>query len=277
MNYLQFDFIVPQGEKTEALIAVLGSYNFEGFEETEQCLKAFIAEDKLDGECVTTISQLFPDVSYKKSIIENINWNQQWEENFHPVIVSDFVAIRAHFHPAIAEVKHEIIITPKMSFGTGHHATTHMMIELMQAVNFAGKKVLDLGTGTGVLAILAEKMGATEVLAIDNDEWSIENSKENIIQNNCTAINIILEDSIKTPEKFEVILANINLNIILTNLPSIAAAAGDDADILLSGFLKQDEITVKNALITNSLLFISTLQIGEWIAVTAKNKIITSQ
>ncbi len=277
MNYLQFDFIVPQGEKTEALIAVLGSYSFEGFEETEQCLKAFIAEDKLDGESITAISKLFPHVSYKKSIIENINWNQQWEENFHPVIVSDFVAIRAHFHPAIAEVKHEIIITPKMSFGTGHHATTHMMIELMQAVNFAGKKVLDFGTGTGVLAILAEKMGAVEVLAIDNDEWSIENSKENITQNNCTAINIILDDSIKTPEKFEVILANINLNIILTNLTSIAAAASNDADILLSGFLKQDEITVKNALITNSLQFISTLQRGEWIAITAKNKLVASQ
>lgn len=276
MNYLQFDFIVPSGEKTEALIAVLGSFNFEGFEETEQCLKAFIAEDRLEDESITTIASLFPDVSYKKSIIENINWNQQWEENFHPVIVSDFVAIRAHFHPDITEVEHEIIITPKMSFGTGHHATTQMMIELMQAINFAGKNVLDFGTGTGVLAILAEKLGASEVLAIDNDEWSIENSKENIIQNNCTAINVKLGDSIKTPERFDVILANINLNIILTNLPSIAAAANDDTDILLSGFLKQDEITVRNALITNSLQFISTLQRGEWIAVTAKNNIITS-
>ncbi len=276
MNYLQFDFIVPSGEKTEVLIAVLGSLNFEGFEETEQCLKAFIAEDMLEDESIITIAGLFPEVSYKKTIIENINWNQQWEENFNPVIVSDFVAIRAHFHPSITEVEHEIIITPKMSFGTGHHATTHMMIELMQAINFAGKKVLDFGTGTGVLAILAEKLGASAVLAIDNDEWSIENSKENITQNNCTAINIILDDSIKTPERFDVILANINLNIILTNLPSIAAAVSDDTDILLSGFLKQDEITVRNALTTNSLQFISTLQRGEWMAVTAKNKIITS-
>jgi len=277
MNYLQFDFIVPQGQETEALIAVLGSYNFEGFEETDLCLKAFIAEDKLEDESIVTIAGLFPDISYKKSIIENINWNQQWEENFHPVIVSDFVAIRAHFHPAITEVQHEIIITPKMSFGTGHHATTHMMIELMQAINFGGKKVLDFGTGTGVLAILAEKMGAAEVLAIDNDEWSIENSRENFVQNNCTATNIILDDSIKTSEKFEVILANINLNIILTNLPLIAAAANNTADIVLSGFLHQDESTIKNALITNSFQYTSTLQRGEWIAITAKNKLINLQ
>ena len=270
MNYLQFDFIVPSGEKTEALIAVLGSFNFEGFEETEQCLKAFIAEDMLENESITTIAGLFPDVSYKKSVIENINWNQQWEENFHPVIVENFVAIRAHFHPAITEVEHEIIITPKMSFGTGHHATTYMMIEQMQEINFVGKKVLDFGTGTGVLAILAEKKGAIDILAIDNDEWSIENSKENITQNNCTAIKIIFKDFIKTPDKFDVILANINLNIILTNLPSIAAAANDTAVILLSGFLKHDEITIKNALITNSLEHTSTLQRGDWIAITAK-------
>lgn len=271
MNYLQFDFIVPSGEKTEALIAVLGSFNFEGFEETEQCLKAFIAEGLLEDESITTIAGLFPDISYKKSIIENINWNQQWEENFHPVIVGDFVAIRAHFHPPVNSVQHEIIITPKMSFGTGHHATTHMMIEQMQSINFAGKKVLDFGTGTGVLAILAEKMGAAEVLGIDIDEWSIENSKENFVQNNCTAINIILDDSIKTPGKFDVILANINLNIVLINLQSIAAAANDTANILLSGFLKQDEITIKNALITKGLEYKSTMQRGEWIAITAKN------
>ena len=116
MNYLQFDFIVPSGEKTEALIAVLGSFNFEGFEETEPCLKAFIAEDMLEDENISTIAALFPDVSYKKFIIQNINWNQQWEDNFHPVFVDNFVAIRAHFHSAITEVEHEIIITPKNEF-----------------------------------------------------------------------------------------------------------------------------------------------------------------
>ena len=275
MNYLQFDFEVTAGEKTDALIAVLGSFNFEGFEETDFCLKAFIAEDKLDAESITKITALFPDILYKKYTIENINWNQQWEENFHPVIVRDFVAIRAHFHPPITDVQHEIIITPKMSFGTGHHATTHMMIELMQAVNFEDKTVLDFGTGTGVLAILAEKMGAAKVLAVDNDEWSIENSKENFGQNNCTAIKIVFENSIKTAQKFDVILANINLNIILSNLNTIAAAATENAIILLSGFLKQDEEFIKSALKSNRLQYENTLQRGEWIAITAEKKKIT--
>ena len=277
MNYLQFDFEVTPGEKTEALIAVLGNFNFEGFEETDVCLKAFIAEDKLGRESIAVITELFPDVLYKKSIIENINWNQQWEENFHPVIVENFVAIRAHFHPVIANVQHEIIITPKMSFGTGHHATTHMMIELMQAINFKDKKVMDFGTGTGVLAILAEKMGAAKVLAIDNDEWSIKNSKENFATNNCTAITLLFDSSIKATHKFDVILANINLNIILNNLSSIAAAANESAQIVLCGFLKQDETAIKNALIANYLDYKNTLQRGEWIAITAEKKKITLQ
>ncbi len=276
MNYLQFDFEVTPGEKAEALIAVLGNFNFEGFEETDTCLKGFIAEDKLDAESIITISELFPNILYKKSSIENINWNQQWEENFHPVIIGDFVAIRAHFHPSVTDVQHEIIITPKMSFGTGHHATTHMLIELMQAINFEDKKVLDFGTGTGVLAILAEKMGAAEVLAIDNDEWSIENSKENFVENHCEAINIVLDDSIKTLHKFDVILANINLNIILGNLNTMAASANENAIILLSGFLKQDEQAIKSALTSNNLVYKNTLQRGEWIAIVVENKKINS-
>ncbi len=275
MNYLQFDFEVIPGEKTEALIAVLGNFNFEGFEETDVCLKAFIAEDKLGSESIAAITELFPDILYKKSIIENINWNKQWEDNFHPVIVEDFVGIRAHFHPVITNVQHEIIITPKMSFGTGHHATTHMMIELMQAINFKDKKVMDFGTGTGVLAILAEKMGATKVLAIDNDEWSIENSKENFGKNNCTAITLSFNNSIKATHNFDVILANINLNIILNNLGSIAAAVNKSAHIVLSGFLKQDENAIKNALKANHLDYKNTLQRGEWIAITAENNNIT--
>ena len=272
MNYLQFDFEVTPGEKAEALIAVLGNFNFEGFEETDLCLKAFIAEDKLDIESIDTITELFPGILYKKSIIENINWNQQWEENFHPVIVENFVAIRAHFHSVIVNVQHTIIITPKMSFGTGHHATTYMMIELMQSINFKDKKIMDFGTGTGVLAILAEKMGAAEVLAIDNDEWSIENSKENFSQNKCTAITLLFDNSIEINHKFDVILANINLNIILINLSSIAAAANESADIVLSGFLKQDENVVKSGLIANHLVYKNTLQQGEWIAITAEKK-----
>ncbi len=125
-------------------------------------------------------------LSFSKTIIEETNWNQVWESNFDPVIVDDFVAVRAHFHEPIKNVQHEIVITPKMSFGTGHHATTYMMMQQMRELDFAGKNVFDFGTGTGVLAILAEKLGAQKVIAIDNDDWSIENADENVKRNNCT-------------------------------------------------------------------------------------------
>ena len=123
---------------------------------------------------------------FKETLIPEANWNQVWESNFDPVIVDDFVAIRADFHEPVKGVSLEIIITPKMSFGTGHHATTYMMIEQMRELDFTGKSVFDFGTGTGVLAILAEKLGANKVIAVDNDEWSIENAEENFEKNNCT-------------------------------------------------------------------------------------------
>src|SRR5205085_7037613 len=139
---------------------------------------------------------------------------EEWEKNFERVIIDDFVAIRAPFHKPIQKVTHEIVITPKMSFGTGHHATTFMMIQQMQDVDFKNKKVLDFGTGTGILAILAEKLGATKITAIDNDEWSISNANENIKTNNCRNIQLLLSDSPMLSQKFDVILANINKSVI---------------------------------------------------------------
>ena len=155
MNYLQFSFETDHQDKIEELIALLNEQGFEGFEEEDKMLKAFIPEEKFNSVEFDKMVELFTSLAYTKSIIENINWNQQWEESFEPVIVNGFVAIRAHFHQPIAGVKYEIVITPKMSFGTGHHATTHMMLQQMEQIDFTGKKVLDFGTGTGVLAILA--------------------------------------------------------------------------------------------------------------------------
>ena len=129
-------------------------------------------------------------IGFSETTIEETNWNQVWESSFEPVVVDDFVAVRADFHEPIKGIKHEIVITPKMSFGTGHHATTYMMLEQMGKLDFKDKRVLDFGTGTGVLAILAEKMGAKKIIAIDNDEWSIENANENIKRNNCVAVEL---------------------------------------------------------------------------------------
>jgi ribosomal protein L11 methyltransferase len=269
MNYFQFDFEIENEVLSDTLVALLSNYPFEGFEEVDGYLKAFIPESSYKEEYIKEVTAYFPSLQYVLSVVENINWNKQWEENFQPVTVDNFVAIRAHFHLPIKDVQYEIIITPKMSFGTGHHATTYMMLQAMQHIDFNNKKVLDFGTGTGVLAILASKLGATAILAIDYDEWSIENAKENLLQNNTPAIELLHSDALKPNATYDIILANINLNIILSNITSIAAATNTGGIILLSGFLKQDEPAINNALIHNNLTYVETFQSGEWIAIKA--------
>lgn len=266
MNYIAFDFQTKNSDQSEQLVALLSNKDFEGFEETVDNLKAFIPEASFNEISFSAIIGLFPSLVYKKSIIENINWNQQWEESFEPVVVENFVAIRAGFHQPIPNVKHEIIITPKMSFGTGHHATTHLMIQQMQSIDFKGKSVLDFGTGTGILAILAEKLGAVKILAIDNDEWSITNAIENIQLNDCNNIIIEQHDTIPLAEKYDVILANINLNVITANLESIVAVTNAGCKILLSGFLKENETAMLGAIKNVGLQYLFTQQRGEWIA-----------
>lgn len=266
MNYLAFDFDTPTPEQQELLVAVLSDMGFEGFEESGESLHAFIREDQFSEEAFQDVVQLFDSLAYTKTAIENINWNQQWEESFQPVRVENFVAIRAHFHKSIPGVQHEIVITPKMSFGTGHHATTYLVMQQMQHIGFDKKSVLDFGTGTGVLAILAEKLGATDILAIDNDEWSINNTKENIIQNNCTAIIVEQHNSIPVVRKYDIILANINLNVITENLAAIEAVAKPGCRIIFSGFLKEDESSMQNNIHVAGLQYLSTQQMGNWIA-----------
>lgn len=270
MNYLQFDFEIENSEQMEKLIALLSDLGFEGFEENENSLGAFITETDFNEDEFTRIIDMFSTVAYTKTVVENINWNKKWEENFKPVLVDDFVAIRAGFHEPIKNMAHEIIITPKMSFGTGHHATTYLMILMMKGVDFSGKSVLDFGTGTGVLAILAGKLGAEKVLAIDYDEWSITNTNENIHQNSSVNINVTQSDAVPIAEKFDIILANITLNVIISNLSSIVISSYPGAKILLSGFLKDDEMRLIGALEGAGLNYLSTLQRGDWIAVMAK-------
>lgn len=269
MNYLQFDFDVESTEQQDKLVALLAEFGFEGFEEDENNLNAFIRENDFDEEAFSGIIDLFENVSFKKTVIENINWNKKWEEDFQPVLVDDFVAIRAWFHQPITNLMHEIIITPKMSFGTGHHATTYLMIKQMRELEISGKSVLDFGTGTGVLAILASKLGAETVFAIDYDEWSITNTIENIEQNNCSNIRVMQLDTIPINEKFDIILANINLNVIISNLSSIVLASFSGAKILLSGILIENEPQLIVALKKVGIKYISTMQRGDWIAILA--------
>lgn len=268
MNYLQIEFETLNEGESEILVALLADAGFESFEETENSLLAFIKEDGFEEDSLEEILKVVP-VNYAITVIPQQNWNAQWERSFEPIVVHDFVAIRAAFHQPIKDIKHEIIITPKMSFGTGHHATTYMMIEQMEGMDFEGKTVVDFGTGTAVLAILAEKMGALAIDAIDYDEWSIENGIENAAANNCTKINLIQAQTLSTAGIYDIILANINLHVILDNLASIKAVSKKGTFLLLSGFIKADEAAMVKELAIKEILHINTLQQGEWISILA--------
>lgn len=266
MNQLQFEFKNIDEAKKEILIALLADIGFTGFEEDDEGLKAFIAEDEFDKvQFESTLEQAAAE--YVQTSIAPQNWNAQWESGYEPVMVDDFAAVRASFHTPITTVKHEIVITPKMSFGTGHHATTFLMMQQMASVNFQNKAVLDFGTGTGVLAILAEKLGAATVTAIDNDEWSIENAAENIAGNGCKSISLAKADIIPDGKLYDIILANINLNVITSAIIDIKNAAGPGAVVLLSGFLNTDEAVISATLTSNGFAIETISEKKNWLCI----------
>jgi ribosomal protein L11 methyltransferase len=271
MNYIKINFSISSETEGETLVALLSEHPFEGFEINEGSLAAYIAENSFDESLLVDLNNQYP-VKYVLEQIPQTNWNAEWESSFSPVIIGQFAAVRAHFHPAVVGVAHQVVITPKMSFGTGHHATTAMMMAAMEQIDFSGKAVLDFGTGTGVLAILAEKLGANPVLAIDNDEWSIENTLENIKLNECAHITCQLNDKIEVGETFDVILANINLNVIKASLPALQAVAANGSSLLFSGFLASDENEIKAQLHRHQLVWQATMQQGDWICIRASKR-----
>jgi ribosomal protein L11 methyltransferase len=250
----------------DILIAELSEIGYDGFEESAGLLKAYIKEADFSEKELNILLNKY-SVKYLLSIIKKQNWNAVWESNFEPVQVEDFVGIRAHFHPVFENVEHEIVITPKMSFGTGHHATTYMVMQVMRGLNcWNNASVFDFGTGTGILAILAEKLGATRVLAVDNDDWCIENASENILINNCQSIDIQKVDAVSMVEQFQVILANINRNIILDNIQGLRKALLPGGQLLLSGLLKEDEADITTACTALGLTHQKTVERNGWIA-----------
>lgn len=264
-NYLEIKIENISEEQSAILIAQLNELGFNGFEEGENFLTAFIEEQNFDEDELQEIISA-QHLSYKKNFIQQKNWNEEWEKNFEPVTVDDFVGIRAEFHPPIKNVQHEIIITPKMSFGTGHHATTYMMIQQMRNIDFNNKTVFDFGTGTGVLAILAEKLGAKNIVAIDNDEWSISNAKENIDRNNCKRIQLFLSSELPVKEKFDVVLANINKNVVLQNVKRLTKLLSESGQLLVSGLLAEDETDIVNAAVKSELKPTVRIRKDKWIS-----------
>ena len=244
-EYLEIDFTINPAEGgRDIMLALLDDLGYDSFEETPKGLKAYILEKDFDEEALRSLfifeSGEF-DVSYTADKLENKNWNEEWETNYQPIFIDDKIHIRAPFHEAKPEYPIELLITPKMSFGTGHHQTTRLVSRLMLKMDFAGKKVLDMGTGTGVLAILAEKRGASEIEAIDNFEWAAENTAENAEANGCKHIVAIHGDAGLLPGKqFDIVLANINRNVLMEDMKSYVDTLPKGGYLVISGFFEHD-------------------------------------
>ncbi len=269
-EYIQIDFDYEHQDQFEILVAQLSNLGFEGFNEEEaatsinngvgmssvlgttaglgegagHCKTFMLSVDYDDNEIENELNNIFSlhNLKYYKSIIKEENWNALWESNFEPVRVGDFVGIRANFHPSFEpKVQYEIQITPKMSFGTGHHPTTFSVMQLMERLDFKGKTVYDFGTGTGILAILAEQLGANEVLAVDNDPWCMENSQENILANGSSKITIQQVNSAIQARHFDIIIANVNRHIIEANMEELSKVSNSNSTLILSGLLIEDQ------------------------------------
>ena len=263
-HFIKIIFPGLDQEKKDLLIAYLGDAGFEGFEEGPNYLYSFCYADKYDEALLSRLSASL-SVDFKKELVEEKNWNEQWEQNFKPVQIEDFCVIRAHFHLPVSQVKFNIVITPKMSFGTGHLATTLLMIESMKEIECTGKAILDFGTGTGVLAILAEKMGAANVSAIDNDDWSISNANENILLNGCDRVKIHKADSLDFAESFDIILANINRNVLLSCMDSLKQHLANEGVLVISGLLEGDRGMIEEKANESNLRITSQCQKEGWI------------
>jgi len=237
--------VICDPDFSEVLMAEIGDAGFESFLETEKGFEAYVESENYDKEQLQVIKNKYKQqtsIVFFQDRIQKQNWNEQWEKSYEPIIVEDKCLIRADFHKIDRKYRYELIITPKMSFGTGHHQTTYLMIKNQMEIDHSGKRVMDAGCGTAILAVMASKLGAAEVEAFDIDEWSVSNGKENIEVNGCTNINHQqgkLSD-LGFVGKFDVILANINKNVLLEEIKLYKEYLSPNGLLLLSGFYVED-------------------------------------
>jgi ribosomal protein L11 methyltransferase len=271
MHYWQYQ-LTHDPALNEIIIALLADTPFDTFEETEQGVVAYLPatdDNVADAEAQLMDLQDQFELAWAKTYIEGQNWNEIWESNFHPVIVRDWCAVRADFHPTQPDVRHELVINPRMAFGTGHHETTWMCLSAMEYLPITGRKLLDFGCGTGVLAILAAQLGAREVEAIDIESESYLNTLDNAERNHVAA-SVVARQGILTDvqgTEFDGILANINRHIILDGLPRLAALTVAGGWLLVSGILLQDEAIVTEAAQAAGYQKEEVNQRGNWLCI----------
>jgi len=271
MNYIELNCLIKpfKPDFGEILIAKLSIFDFESFAESEQGITAYIQADSFNNTLFDKIKEIaIPDIEIKYSfkLIKDQNWNETWEKNyFEPILVSNKCLIKSTFHKNTPKVKYEILIDPKMSFGTGHHETTFLMLEEILSLDVQGKTILDMGCGTGILAILSAQKGAKDICAIDIDEWSYNNALENIELNSIHNIKVQLGDKSLIENKyFNIIYANINKNILLADIPTYAGHIHQGGKLLLSGFYQDDFEDINQVAIANGLQLLGQRERNNW-------------
>jgi ribosomal protein L11 methyltransferase len=273
--YLGYHFTVePKELGSEILIAELGELPFESFVESEFGVTAYIQknlwnENILDDLYILKSPEFF--ITFSVEEIEQVNWNEEWEKNFDPIDVDGKCHVRAPFHPK-TDAEFDIIIEPKMSFGTGHHETTHMMIQHLLDMDVTDMKTLDMGCGTAILAILAEMKGAKPIDAIDIDNWCYLNSIENAERNNCTHVSVYEGDAaLLAGKKYDLIIANINRNILLNDMKQYVDCLNKNGVLLLSGFYDEDIAAIDESCTSKGLSFVKKLQRNNWVSLKYVN------
>lgn len=256
--------IVISAEQQDELIAQLYALGYEGFEQTDDQITAYISPHNFVHEELNNLLSNY-NLTASLSTIEKTNWNAVWESNFQPIQIGNDIGVRADFHPPFTGVTHELIITPRMSFGTGHHATTALMLEAMLSIPMQDKSVLDFGTGTGILGIFAARLGASRILAIDNDTWCIENATDNCSMNH-VQMDLLLAGEPPSNQTFDLVLANINLHIIQANLPALRGCLSDRGILLLSGLLSDDANAVHESCLAVGLQLHSRNEKNGWLS-----------
>ena len=280
MVYIEVTFALSPWSETaqDVLTALAGDIGFESFVEEENKLKAYIQEKLYDKEAIHCIIDEFPipdvTITYTAQEQEDKDWNEEWEKNFfQPIVIGNRCVIHSTFHKDIPQMEYDILINPQMSFGTGHHETTNLIVSRLLETELTGKCVLDMGCGTSILAILAAKRGASPITAIDIDDWCVSNSADNIRLNHIDCINVRLGDAdvLRTEHpSFDLIIANINRNILTADMDAYAACMITGSRIFLSGFYVDDIPVIQQSLTANGLTFVEFHENNRWAMVVAE-------